>query len=199
MTIETTPATRTIGGDVLPAPGTWRIDPGHAEVAFVGRHFMLTRVRGRFTDVNGEVRIAEDPADSTLSVTIGMPSVSSGSDTRDEHLRSAELFDVQRWPTATYRSTRVTWSGGSEAMVAGELTIRGVTRPVPLTVRFLGHVSDPWGGDRAVFSATGRVNREDFGITWNMALETGGILVSKDVDLDIEVETVRELSGASSR
>lgn len=194
MTIETTPATRTIGGDLLPAPGTWRIDPGHAEVAFVGRHFMITRVRGRFTDVSGEVGIAENPADSTLSVTVGMASVNSGNDTRDEHLRSAELFDVERWPTATYRSRRVMWTGGTEATVEGELTIHGITRSVPLAVRFLGYARDPWGGDRAVFSAIGRVNREDFGITWNMALETGGILVSKEVDLEIEVETVRELN-----
>jgi polyisoprenoid-binding protein YceI len=193
MTIETTPATRTVGGNLLPAPGTWRIDPGHADLAFVGRHFMLTRIRGRFTDVSGEVRMAEDPADSTLSVTIGMASVSSGNDTRDEHLRSAELFDVERWPTATYRSRRVTWTGGADATVEGELTIHGITRPVPLAVRFLGYARDPWGGDRAMFSATGRVNREDFGITWNMALETGGILVSKEVELEIEVETVREL------
>jgi polyisoprenoid-binding protein YceI len=193
MTIETTPATRTVGGNLLPAPGTWRIDPGHAEVAFVGRHFMITRVRGRFTDVSGEVRLAEDPAESTLSVTIGMTSVISGNDTRDEHLRSAELFDVERWPTATYQSRRVTWTGGTDATVEGELTIHGVTRPVPLAVRFLGYARDPWGGDRAMFSATARVNREDFGITWNVALETGGILVSKEVDLEIEVETVREM------
>jgi polyisoprenoid-binding protein YceI len=178
---------------VLPVPGIWRIDPGHAEVAFVGRHFMLTRVRGRFTDVSGEVQIAEDPADSTLSVTISMASINSGSDMRDEHLRSAELFDVERWPLATYRSTRVTWTGGSDATVEGELTIRDVTRPLPLAIRFLGHARDPWGNDRAVFRAAGRVNREDFGITWNVALETGGILVSRDVDLDIDVETVREL------
>src|SRR5579859_4577885 len=123
-----TAATRTVDGDVLPAPGIWRIDPGHAEVAFVGRHFMLTRVRGRFTDVQGEVRVAGDPADSTLSVTIGMASVSSGNEARDEHLRSAELFDVERWPTATYRSTRVTWTGGTTATVEGELTIHGSTR-----------------------------------------------------------------------
>jgi polyisoprenoid-binding protein YceI len=192
MTIETTPATRTVGGDLLPAPGTWRIDPGHADLAFVGRHFMLTRIRGRFTDVTGDVHIAEDPADSTLSVTIGMASVSSGNDTRDEHLRSAELFDVERWPTATYRSRRVMWTGGTDATVEGELTIHGITRPVPLAVRFLGHARDPWGDDRAMFSATGRINREDFGITWNVALETGGILVSKEVDLEIDVETVRE-------
>jgi polyisoprenoid-binding protein YceI len=174
----------------LPAAGAWEIDPGHAEVAFVGKHFMLTKVRGRFTDVRGTVHIADYPADSTVAVTIGMASVNSGSDARDEHLRSADLFDVERWPTATYRSTRVTWTGGDRARVDGALTIRGISRSVPLDVQFVGSALDPWGGRRAVFSATGRVNREDFGITWNMALETGGILVSRDVDIEIEVETL---------
>jgi polyisoprenoid-binding protein YceI len=190
--IETTPATRTVAGDLLPAAGAWRIDPGHAEVAFIGRHFMLTRVRGRFRDVTGEVRIADDPAASTVAVTIGMASVSSGNDARDEHLRSAEMFDVERWPTATYRSTRVVWARGAEATVDGELTIRGVTRQVPLAVRFLGHARDPWGSDRAMFSATARVNREDFGITWNVALETGGVMVGKKVKLEIEGEAIRQ-------
>ena len=190
MTAQLTAATRTVAGTTLPAAGTWQIDPGHADVAFVGRHFMLTKVRGRFTEVSGVVRIGADPADSTVEVTIGMASVNSGSDVRDDHLRSADLFDVERWPTATYRSTRVTWTAGDEATVEGDLTIRGVTRPVPLAVRFVGYALDPWGGHRAVFSAKGRVNREEFGITWNMALETGGILVSRDVDLEIEVETV---------
>jgi polyisoprenoid-binding protein YceI len=177
----------------LPAAGSWTIDPGHAEVAFIGRHFMLTKVRGRFTDVGGVVVITDDPADSTVEVTIGMASVNSGNDTRDDHLRSAELFDVATFPTATYRSSRVVWTGGDEARVEGDLTIRGITRPVPLQVRFVGEAVDPWGGQRAVFSATGRVNREDFGITWNMALETGGILVSREVDLEIEVETIRSV------
>jgi len=192
MTIETTPATRTLGGATVPATGEWLIDPGHAEVSFVGRHFMLTKVRGRFTEVSGVVRIADDPADSTVAVTIGMASVNSGSDVRDEHLRSADLFDVERWPVATYRSTRVTWTGSADATVVGDLTIGGVTRPVPLAVRFVGYARDPQGADRAVFSASGRVNREDFGITWNVALETGGILVSREVDLEIEVETIRQ-------
>jgi polyisoprenoid-binding protein YceI len=190
MTAQLSHVTRTVAGTILPAAGTWQLDPGHADVAFVGRHFMLTKVRGRFTDVSGVVRIGEDPADSAVEVTIGMASVNSGSDVRDDHLRSADLFDVERWPTATYRSTRVTWTTGDEATVEGDLTIRGVTRPVPLAVRFVGYAPDPWGGHRAVFSAKGRVNREEFGITWNMALETGGILVSRDVELEIEVETV---------
>jgi polyisoprenoid-binding protein YceI len=183
--------TREVGGTLLPAAGRWEIDPVHADVAFTGRHFMVTKVRGRFTDVRGAVTVAEDMALSSVDVTIGMASVSSGSEVRDEHLRSAELFDVERFPEATFRSTAVTWAG-HRGTVSGDLTIHGVTRPVDLAVEFAGHVRDPWGGDRAIFSASTRVNREDFGITWNVALEAGGVLVSKDVGIEIEVETVRQ-------
>jgi polyisoprenoid-binding protein YceI len=186
-----TPAVRSVEGAILPVPGRWRIDPGHAEVAFVGRHFMLTRIRGRFTDVTGTVHIGEDPADSRVEVTIGMASVDSGDATRDAHLRSAEQFDVEAYPTATFRSTRVDWRG-TGATVHGDLTIHGTTRPVPLEASLAGVARDPWGDDRAVFSARTRINREDFGITWNMVLETGGLLVSKEIQIEIEVETVRD-------
>ncbi|WP_034808259.1 YceI family protein [Intrasporangium oryzae] len=182
-------AVRTIRGAVLPVAGTWDIDPGHADLAFTGRHFMVTKVRGRFTDVRGAITVAEDITQSTVEVVIGMASVESGNPTRDEHLRSAEMFDVERYPEATFRSTSVDWSGTTGA-VHGDLTIHGVTRPVVLDVSFEGHVRDPWGGDRAIFSAATRVNREDFDITWNVALEAGGVLVSKEVDITIEMETV---------
>jgi len=188
MTSTTTP-TRTLGGVVLPAPGTWDIDPGHTDLAFVGRHFMVTRVRGRFTDVTGAVTIAERMADSRVDVTINMASVESGSGTRDEHLRSAELFDVEQHPTATFRSVEVDWSGDRGA-VHGDLTIHGVTRRVRLDVVFEGHVRDPWGGDRSIFSARTQVNREDYGISWNVPLEAGGLLVSKEIRIEIELETV---------
>jgi polyisoprenoid-binding protein YceI len=190
MTTSTTPATRTHDGVTLPAAGTWTIDPGHAEVAFVGRHFMITKVRGRFTDVAGALRFAADPAESSVEVVIGMASVESGNATRDEHLRSAELFDVAAFPQARFTSTRVEWSG-TGGTVHGDLTIHGVTRSVPLRVRYEGSARDPWGGERAIFSARTTIDREDFGITWNMALEAGGLLVSKEIHIEIEVETVR--------
>ena len=211
MTTSTAPATRTRNGVTLPATGTWTIDPGHAEVAFVGRHFMITKVRGRFTDVTGSVAFAEDPADSAVDVVIGMASVESGNATRDEHLRSAELFDVAAFPQARFTSTRVEWSG-SGGVVHGELTIHGVTRGVALQVRYEGpgwrtspgvrggggllarkaaRARDPWGGERAVFSAATTIDREDFGITWNVALEAGGLLVSKEIRIEIEIETIR--------
>ena len=184
------PATRTRHGVTLPAAGTWTIDPGHAEVGFVGRHFMITKVRGRFTDVTGSVRFAEDPTDSSVEVVIGMASVDSGNATRDEHLRSAELFDVASYPQARFTSTRVEWSG-SGGVVHGDLTIHGVTRNVPLQVRYEGSARDPWGNERAIFSARTTIDRTDFGITWNMALEAGGLLVSTEIRIEIEIETVR--------
>ena len=192
MTVTTAPhatATRTLDGHVLPAPGSWEIDPGHAELAFIGRHFMLTKVRGRFTGVTGTVTIADDLAASSVDVEIDMNTVESGNQVRDDHIRSAELFDVETYPTATFHSSRVDWIG-TGGTVHGELTIHGVTRQVALEVTFEGHVRDPWGADRAIFSARTQLNREDFGITWNVALEAGGVLVSKEVQIEIDLETV---------
>jgi polyisoprenoid-binding protein YceI len=181
--------TRTVDGRVLPAPGAWEIDPGHTDVAFIGRHFMVTKVRGRFTDVTGTVVIASHLDDSTVEVSINMASVESGSEARDTHIKSPELFDVEQFPTATFRSTAVEWRGIS-GVVHGDLTIHGVTRQVPLAVTFEGYVRDPWGGDRGIYSATTTVDREDFGISWNVALEAGGLLVSKDIQIEIDLETV---------
>jgi polyisoprenoid-binding protein YceI len=183
-------ATRTINDVELPAAGTWTIDPGHAEVSFIGRHFGLTKIRGRFTGVAGTATIASDPAESRVEVSIEMATVNSGDRSRDDHLRSPDFFDVERHPTATYRSTHVVIDGASGTM-NGELTIKGVTRPVELTVRYLGHVTDPWGNDRAVFTATGTLNREDWGLTWNMLLDAGGLLVSKQIVLELEIELIR--------
>ncbi len=183
-------ATRTLDGVDLPAPGNREIDPGHAEVAFIGRHFMLTKIRGRFTGVSGAIAVADDLAESTLEVDIDMGSVSSGDQARDDHLRSADFFDVEHHPTATFRSTRVTRTGAS-GTVAGDLTIKGVTRPVSLQVEYLGHVSDPWGGERAIFSAHCTLDREDWGLTWNMILDNGGLVVSREIRLEIDVEAVR--------
>ncbi|MEV7398762.1 YceI family protein [Aeromicrobium sp. NPDC092404] len=175
----------------LPAPGTWTIDPGHAEVGFVGRHFGLTKVRGRFTGVEGTVTVREPLDLSEVNVVIDMASVASGNPARDEHLRSEDFFDAERHPQATFRSTGV-FTTGTEARMTGDLTIKGVTRPVTLAAEYLGHATDPWGAERAVFSAAGTINREDWGLTWNMALEAGGLLVSKEIRLEIEVELVRD-------
>ncbi|UQS23977.1 YceI family protein [Amycolatopsis thermalba] len=181
--------TRRLGDVELPAAGTWKIDPGHAEVGFVGRHFMLTKVRGRFTGVDGAVEVAENPADSKVSVTIDMASVNSGDQARDDHLRSADFFDVDGNPTAAFTSTEVRWEGSGGSMT-GDLTIKGVTRPVTLSIDYLGYAQDPWDNHRAVFSARSRINREDWGLTWNMPLAKGGLLVSREIDLEFEVELI---------
>ncbi|HEY6744604.1 MAG TPA: YceI family protein [Mycobacteriales bacterium] len=186
---ETVAATRFVGGTELPIAGTWMLDPGHAEVGFVGRHFLLTKVRGRFQGVQGTVTVAPEPGQSRVSVTIDMASVNSGDETRDAHLRSADFFDVERHGTATYESRSVQWDGTAGTMT-GDLTIKGVRRPVTLTVDYVGYARDPWGNDRAVFSAHGRVDREDWGLTWNMPLDRGGLLVSKEIDLVIEAELI---------
>jgi polyisoprenoid-binding protein YceI len=177
----------------LPEAGTWNIDPGHAEVAFVGRHFGLTKVRGRFPGVTGAVVIREDISVSSVEVAIEMASVSSGDQSRDDHLRSADFFDVEHYPTATFRSVTATVADERTiGSLVGQLTIKDVTRSVVLDVEYLGHVTDPWGGERAVFSASTTINREDWGLTWNMLLEAGGLLVSKEIRLEIEVELVRQ-------
>jgi polyisoprenoid-binding protein YceI len=186
-----TAAVRTVAGTEYPAAGRWTIDPGHADVAFVGRHFGLTKVRGRFIGVSGHADIAENMADSTLTVTIDTATVHSGDDTRDDHLRSTDLFDVETYPQATFTSTAVAVDGAT-GTVTGDLTIKDVTRPVTLDVDYVGHAHDPWGNDRAVFSASTTIDRGDWGLTWNMLLDTGGLLVSKKIQLEIEVELVRD-------
>jgi polyisoprenoid-binding protein YceI len=150
---------------------------------------MVTKVRGRFTDVSGTVTIGEDLRDSRVDVVIGMASVESGSAARDEHLRSADLFDVATFPEATFHSSRVDWRG-TAGVVHGDLTIHGATRQIALNVVFEGYARDPWGGERAMFSAQTKINREDFDVTWNVALESGGVLVSKEITISIDIETV---------
>jgi polyisoprenoid-binding protein YceI len=186
--------TRTAPVIELPAAGVWSVDPGHTEVGFVGRHFGLTKVRGRFTGVEGTVTIGDDIATSQIEVVIAMASVNSGDNARDEHLRSGDFFDVERYPTATFRSTGLLVDG-AHGSIAGELTLKDVTRPITLDVEFLGQAADPWGGQRAVFSAGATINREDWGLTWNMLLEAGGLLVSKEIRLEIESELVRTPVG----
>jgi polyisoprenoid-binding protein YceI len=180
---------RSIAEAQAPMPGIWRIDPGHAEVAFVGRHFGLTKIRGRFTAVSGEVTIAPDLSASAVTVEIETASVTSGDQARDDHLRSVDFFDVDDHPVATFRSTAV-HAAGTTGTVSGDLTIKGVTRRVDLAVEFVGSVRDPWGNDRAVFTAVATINREDWGLTWNMLLEAGGLLVSKEIRIEIEVELI---------
>lgn len=184
-------ATRRLGGVELPAAGEWKLDPGHAEVGFVGRHFMMTKVRGRFHGVDSTIVVGERPEDSKVTAVIDMASLDTGDKSRDDHLKSADFFDAEKFPKATFASASVIWKGTSGSAV-GNLTIKDVTRPVTLEIDYLGYAKDPWDNDRIVFSAKGKVNREEWGLTWNMVLETGGLMVSKEIELVLEFEAIRQ-------
>jgi polyisoprenoid-binding protein YceI len=187
------PGTRVINGRQVPEIGTWAIDASHASFEFVARHLMA-KVRGRFPDVSGEAHIAEVPEESTLEVEIDASTIDTRDTDRDAHLRSSDFFRVEDHPTISFRSTAVRpGEGESEWKIGGELTINGVTRPVTVDIEFLGGAIDPWGNQRIGFSGVvPEVNREDWGLTWNAALETGGFLLSKSVRLEIEAELTKQ-------
>jgi len=169
---------------------TWTIDPSHSTVEFVAKHMMITTVKGRFAELEGTI-VADEAniGDSTVEVTMQAASLDTRSEQRDAHLRSPDFLDVETYPTVTFRSTRIEGTK-DEFQLTGDLTIRGVTRPITLDVTFEGEGKDPWGGTRASFSAKGKFDRRDFGLTWNVALETGGILVSNEVKINIEAQVV---------
>lgn len=194
----TTATTRTVAGETLPAAGTWSLDPSHSSVGFSVRHLGLSKVRGRFSSFTGDVVVAEDPAQSSVSVTIDVTSIDTRDDKRDEHLRTNDFFDAPAFPTMTFTSTSVA-GAGSDWQVTGDLTIRGITREVVLDATFEGTAGDPWGATRAAFTATTEVDREQFGMTWNAALETGGVLVGKRVKIEIEAEAVLQVPAAADR
>ena len=188
--LTTAPVTRTVDGYELPNAGTYALDASHSEVGFSVRHLMVSKVKGRFSDVSGTITIAEDPLASSVEVAIGTASIDTRDEQRDAHLRSPDFFDVEQYPNMTYRSTKVTPAGKGRWLVEGDLSLHGVTRNVPLEVSFEGAASDPWGGLRAGFSARAELDREDFGLGWNQVLETGGVVVGKKVNIEIEAEAV---------
>ena len=164
------------------------IDRSHSEVTFQVRH-LLSKVRGRFNDFSGAIEFdPEHPDRSRVDVTIQAASIDTGEPDRDKHLRSADFFDVGKYPTLTFVSTSVTPRGGNNYDVAGNLTIHGVTRPVVLPAAFLGAATDPWGNTKLGFEAELTLNRKDFGLTWNAALETGGVLVGDDVKVSLSIQ-----------
>jgi polyisoprenoid-binding protein YceI len=171
---------------------TWTIDPSHSTIEFVAKHMMITTVKGRFAEFTGTVVADEERlADSSVEVTMQAASLDTRSEQRDAHLRSPDFLDVERYPEVTFRSTGL--RGTKDAFeLTGDLTIRDVTRPITLDVTFEGEGKDPWGGTRASFSAKGKFDRRDFGLTWNVALETGGILVSNEVKINIEAQLVAQ-------
>jgi len=171
-------------------PGIWTIDPSHTSLGFVARHLVVAKVRGRFGAVTGAITIAEDALASSVTAQIDMASVDTGDTARDEHLRSADFFDVENHPSMTFTSTSVSGQG-ADYVVTGDLTIKGVTRPVTLDLEFDGVSGDPWGGTRAGFTATAEIDRRDWGLEWNVALDTGGVLVGEKVKLQLDIEAVK--------
>jgi polyisoprenoid-binding protein YceI len=184
--------TRNFKGLDVPEAGSFEIDTSHSAAAFSVRHLMVSKTKGRFTDFAGSITIADDPLDSSVDVTIQAASIDTGDDGRDNHLRSADFLDVESHPTLHFTSTSVRHARGDNFVLDGNLTVAGVTRPVSLNLEYQGSAVDPWGGARVAFSASTKINREDFGLTWNQALETGGVLVGKEVSIDLEVEAVRQ-------
>jgi polyisoprenoid-binding protein YceI len=167
--------------------GTWAIDPTHTEVGFVARHLMVSKVRGSFTDVSGTVTVAENVTDSVANVVIKTASVSTGTADRDAHLTSADFFDAQTYPDMTFVST-----GFDGETLTGDLTIKDVTKPVTLDVEFNGVATDPWGNEKAGFEATADINRTDWNLNWNAALEKGGVLVSEKIKLVLDVQLAKQ-------
>ncbi|MET0831333.1 MAG: YceI family protein [Acidimicrobiia bacterium] len=188
-----TTALTSVERDLYPAAGVWEIDPAHTTVEFVARHLMVSKVRGRFDSFTGSIEIGEDLVASAIEVDIDVTSLTTGSPDRDAHLASADFFEAGDHPTIRFASTAIEpdgadWPDNAHWTVTGLLTIRGVTQPVTLDLAYLGTGQDPWGNTKAGFSLTGEVDREDWGLTWNVALEGGGVLVSKKVKLEIETQ-----------
>lgn len=182
-------ATQSTTSTALPT-GTWTIDKSHSSVEFVARHLMVSKVRGRFEDFEGTIVIADDRLQSNVTATIQLASVNTGDAKRDEHLRSSDFFATDESPTMTFASTAVR-PAGDRYVVEGDLTIGRVTKVVELTLDEVeGPSQDPWGGTRAGFSATTEINRKDFGLEWNVALETGGVLVGDKVKIALEIQAV---------
>ena len=182
MSTLVTPSTRT----------TWNIDPAHTTVEFAVKHLMITTVKGRFGDVRGTLTTdAENPAASSVKVEIATASIDTRNEQRDTHLRSADFFDVETHPALTFTGKRVEGDVDGEFRLVGDLTIRGVTREIALDVENEGTARDPWGGERSAFSAKGKFSRADFGLTWNQALEAGGVMVSDEVKVSIDAQFVK--------
>lgn len=176
-----------------PTRTTWQIDPAHTLIEFSARHMMVTTVKGRFTGIHGTITLDEaNPAQSSVEAEIDAKTLETGAEQRNQHLRSADFLEVDKYPTITFKGTRVEVEGRERAKVHGNLTIHGVTREVVLDAELTGFNRTPYGTDVAGFEARTQINRKDFGLLWNVALETGGILVGDTVKIELAVEAVKQ-------
>lgn len=194
--MSTALATRTVDGIDIPQPGTWVIDPSHSSIEVVARHMVISKVRGRFAGFSGKIVVADQPEDSSVEFFIDAASIHTADEKRDGHLRSGDFLETDKYPEITFRSTSVKAAGKKgHWTVTGDLTVRDVTRLVTLDVELEG-VGSAYGGPRAVFSAEVEIDREEFGLTWNMALETGGVLVGRRLKIELNIQAVPEQPAA---
>ncbi|MFY1688982.1 YceI family protein [Plantactinospora sp. WMMB782] len=184
--------TRTWEGLTIPTAGTYLLDQAHKRVGFVARHMMVSKVRGQFREAEATITVGENPLESSVTATIQATSIDTGADDRDNHLRSGDFLESEKYPTLEFRSTGVKSHSGNEFVLTGDLTIRDVTKQVDLEVEFEGAGRSPFGQDIFGFTASTEIDREDFGLTWNVALETGGVLVGKKIKIEIEGEAIRQ-------
>jgi polyisoprenoid-binding protein YceI len=171
----------------------WKLDPAHSEITFQVKHMMITNVRGSLKDYTIEVESEDEHfANAKIYFSGKMNSITTNNDQRDTHLRSADFFDVEKNPEITFKSTSYKKTNGDNYKLEGDLTIKGVTKKIALDVKFAGIQKDPWGNEKAGFSVSGKVNRKNFGLNWNTILETGGAMVSDDVNISCEIELIKE-------
>jgi polyisoprenoid-binding protein YceI len=171
---------------------TWKIDPSHTSIGFSVRHMMVAKVKGRFGNVSGTINLDEEnPTRSSVEVEVDTASIDTREPQRDTHLRSPDFLDVEKYPVMTYKSRRIERHGDGYRVI-GDLTIKDITREVALDTELVGVIDDPWGNRRAGFNAEATIRREDFGLTWNVALEAGGVLVGDRVSISVDVEAIKE-------
>jgi polyisoprenoid-binding protein YceI len=185
-------STREFEGLQIPAAGTYLLDAAHKRVGFVVRHLMVSKVRGQFAEASATITIGEDPLQSAVSASITTLSIETGQPDRDNHLRSGDFFEAEKYPTIEFRSTGIKSHAGAEFVLDGDLTIKGVTKQVELVVEFEGATTSPYGQAVFGFSASTEIDREDWGLTYNMALESGGVMIGKKVKIEIEGEAIRQ-------
>ncbi|WP_043680374.1 YceI family protein [Streptomyces xylophagus] len=189
---DTTSADTAVNPDLAALTGDYSIDPSHTTLGFTARHAMVTNVKGKFLDFTGTLHLdGSDPAKSTASLDVKMESIDTGSPDRDGHLKSADFFKTDEFPTMTFRSTSAEALGGDDYRITGDLEILGTTKPITIDLEFNGAAKDPFGNERVGFEGKAEILRSEFGLTWNAALETGGVLVSEKIKLNFDISAIK--------
>ncbi|MFE9624957.1 YceI family protein [Streptomyces sp. NPDC006527] len=189
---ETAQSTATVNPELAALTGDYSIDPAHSTIGFVARHAMVTNVKGKFNDFTGALHLdGTDPSRSTATIDVKMDSIDTGSADRDGHLKSADFFRAEEFPTMTFRSTKAEALGGDDYRITGDLTILGVTKPLTINLEFNGSAKDPFGNERVGFEGKAEILRSEWGLTWNAALETGGVLVSDKIKLNFDISAIK--------